>query len=185
MKNSYLTGYMPLLSILLFSLSLSMFGQTLIVDLLKQANLYDTMLDIFTKTEINLVVIGGLMVVFTMIFATLKLLANTANELALLFFSKDADGELLKKTRFGAVIFFIGGLLSLISFSSAVGTVIIFLVTAVAYVVYFVYKLSPHITTPQMIGIIVFEAIFWIFFGLLLALIFMKLYNGLLASIPL
>lgn len=143
------------------------------------------MLDIFTKTEVNLVVIGGLMVVFTMIFATLKLLANTANELALLFFSKDAEGELLKKTRFGAVIYFLGGLVSLVSFSSAVGTIIIFLVTSVVYVVYFVYKLSPHISTPQMIGIIVFEAVFWIFFGLLLALIFMKVYNGLLAALPL
>lgn len=143
------------------------------------------MLDIFTKTEVNLVVIGGLMVVFTMIFATLKLLANTANELALLFFSKDAEGELLKKTRFGAVIYFLGGLVSLVSFSSALGTIIIFLVTSVVYVVYFVYKLSPHISTPQMIGIIVFEAVFWIFFGLLLALIFMKLYNGLLAALPL
>lgn len=185
MKNSYLTGYMPLLSILLFSLSLSMFGQAFIVDMLKKANLYNTMLDIFTKTEVNLVVIGGLMVVFTMIFATLKLLANTANELALLFFSKDAEGELLKKTRFGAVIYFLGGLVSLVSFSSAVGTIIIFLVTSVVYVVYFVYKLSPHISTPQMIGIIVFEAVFWIFFGLLLALIFMKVYNGLLAALPL
>ncbi|OMP67786.1 DUF5366 family protein [Domibacillus epiphyticus] len=185
MKNSYLTGYMPLLAILLFSLSLAIYAQTLVVDLLKKANLYTGMLDFFTKTEMNLVVIGGLMVVFTMIFATLKLLANTANELALLFFSKDTEGELLKKARFGAVIFFIGGLISLISFSSAAGIIIIFLVTAMAYIVYFVYKISPHITTPQMIGIIVFEALFWIFFGLLLALILMKLYNGILASLPL
>lgn len=185
MKNTYLTGYMPLLAILLFSLSLAMYGQALVVDVLQKANLYSGMLDFFTKTEMNLVVIGGLMLVFTMIFATLKLLANTANELALLFFSKDTEGELIKKTRFGAVIFFIGGLVSLISFSSAIGILIIFLVTAMAYIVYFVYKLSTHITTPQMIGVIVFEALFWIFFGLLLALIVMKLYNGILASLPL
>ncbi len=185
MKNSYLTGYMPLLSILLFSLSLSMYGQAFFVDMLKKANLYSTMLDIFTKTEINLVVIGGLMVLFTMIFATLKLLANTANEMALLFFSKDSNGELLNKTRFGVVIYFIGGLISLISFSSAIGTILIFLAASIVYVFYFVYKISPHITTAQIIGIIVFIASFWIFFGLLLALIFMKLYNGLLAAIPL
>lgn len=185
MKNTYLTGYMPLLAILLFSLSLAMYGQALVVEVLQKANLYSGMLDFFTKTEMNLVVIGGLMIIFTMSFATLKLLANTANELALLFFSKDTEGELLKKTRFGAVIFFIGGLVSLISFSSAAGILIIFLVTAMAYIVYFVYRLSPHITTPQMIGIIVFEALFWMFFGLLHVLIIMKLYNGILASMPL
>lgn len=185
MKNSYLTGYMPLLSILLFSLSFAMYGQTLITDVLKKANLYTSMLDIFTTSEMNLFVIGGLMAVFVMLLATLKLLANTANELALLFFSKDTEGELLTKTRFGAVIFFIGSLISLISFSSAVGIIIIFILTALAYMIYFVYRISPHINTFQIIGIIVFEVLFWLVLGLLLALLLLKVYNSLIAAIPL
>ncbi|HZG71837.1 MAG TPA: DUF5366 family protein, partial [Chondromyces sp.] len=100
-KNTYLTGYLPFVSILLFSLSLSIFIQSVAINLLKKVGLYAGVLELFTETELKLAVILAMTVLFFMVFSALKVLADTVNELSLLFFSKDSEGELLKKVRTG------------------------------------------------------------------------------------
>ncbi|MFK2826533.1 DUF5366 family protein [Bacillus sp. B190/17] len=185
MKNTYLTGYLPLIAILLFSLSLALFTQGLVISLFKQVGLYTDVLELFTETELNLAIIFSLLVLFFFVIAGLKVVANTVNELSLLFFSKDTEGELLKAIRNGSIIFFVGGLISLISFSSLTGILIIFLLTAIGYLIFFVYKTSPSLSMANLIGIITFQIVSWSALGMTLALIGMKVYNGLLASLPL
>ncbi|MBM7648507.1 small-conductance mechanosensitive channel [Bacillus ectoiniformans] len=184
MKNTYLTGYLPFVAILLFGLSLSLYTQGLVLGLFKKVGLYNSMLEVFTETEMKLTIVAALMLLFFMIFATLKVIANTINELSLLFFSKDTEGDLLKKVRSGSIVFFAGGLLSLISFSSAVGIITIFLLTTIGYFIYFVFKISPDLTTANIVGIIAFQVVFWAALGTLLALFVMKIYNGALSSMP-
>lgn len=185
MKNTYLTGYLPLVAILLFSLSFALFVQGLIISLFKQVGLYTEMLELFTETEVNLVITLSLMVLFFFLISGLKVIANTVNELSLLFFSKDTEGELLKVVRNGSIIFFVGGLLSLISFSSIVGIIAIFFLTAVGYLVFFVYKTSASLSIANLVGVITFQVVSWSTLGILLALFGMKVYNGLLGSLPL
>ncbi|WP_100332132.1 DUF5366 family protein [Bacillus xiapuensis] len=185
MKNTYLTGYLPVVSMLLFSLSLSMFTQKIMISLFKKVSLYNGMLEIFTETEVKLTIILALMLLFFMILSTLKVIADTVNQLSLLFFSKDTTGELLLKTRSSSIIFFIGGLLSLISFSSLYGILLIFLVTAVSYFIYSVYRMAANLSTANLIGMISFQVAVWAFFSTMFALAGLKVYNSLLGNLPL
>ncbi len=185
MKNTYLIGYLPVVAMLLFSLSLSMFTQKMIVSLFKKVSLYNSLLEMFTETEVKLTITLALMLLFFMILATLKVMADTVNQLSLLFFSKDTTGDLLLKTRSSSIIFFIGGLISLISFSSLTGILIIFFVTAIGYFVYFVYKIAPDLSIANLIGMISFQVAIWAFFMTMFALVGLKVYNSLLGSLPL
>ena len=184
-KNTYLTGYLPFVSILLFSLSLSIFIQSVAINLLKKVGLYAGVLELFTETELKLAVILAMTVLFFMVFSALKVLADTVNELSLLFFSKDSEGELLKKVRTGSLIFLGGGLLSLLSFSSLIGIIAIFLLTTIGYLIYFAYKLSPSLTTANLIGLVVFQVVVWLAIGTTILLVGMKIYNSLMTSLPL
>ncbi|MGM7634085.1 DUF5366 family protein [Bacillus sp. Hm123] len=185
MKNTYLIGYLPVVAMLLFSLSLAMFTQKMIVGLFKKVSLYNSLLEMFTETEVKLTITLGLMLLFFMILATLKVMAETVNQLSLLFFSKDTTGDLLLKARSSSIIFFIGGLISLISFSSLAGILIIFSVTAISYFVYFVYKIAPDLSVANLIGMISFQVAIWAFFTTMFALAGLKVYNSLLGSLPL
>lgn len=86
MKNTYFTSYFPLLAILLFSLSLSIRVEMTVIELLKNAGIYEGMKEFFSDGGIQLALIVLLLVLFFMVFAALKLIANTINELSLLFF---------------------------------------------------------------------------------------------------
>src|SRR5690554_6258845 len=108
MKNIYLTSYFPLLSIILFSLSLSFRIEMLLLDFLKASGLYEGMREFFSDTGIKLALLILLLAIFFMVFAALKLIADTLNEISLLFFSKDLSGEALTKIRGGSFIYFIG-----------------------------------------------------------------------------
>ncbi|WP_203363158.1 DUF5366 family protein [Bacillus sp. REN10] len=185
MKNTYLIGYLPVVAMLLFSLSLSMFTQKIIIGLFKKVSLYNSLLEMFTETEVKLTITLALMLLFFMILATFKVIADTVNQLSLLFFSKDTTGELLLKTRTSSIVFFVGGLLSLISFSSLTGILIIFVITAIGYFVYFVYKIAPDLSVANLVGMISFQVAVWAFFTTMFALGGLKVYNGLLGNLPL
>jgi hypothetical protein len=184
MKNTYLTGYLPLLSIILFSLSFSVYSEGLVVEGLKRIKLYDGMLEFITEVEMKLAILIVLFVVFFMLFAALKLIAETINELALLFFSKDAEGDILKAVRSGSIAYFIGGGLSIISLKFILGLGVIFLLTTIIYFIYFVYKISPSLSTQGLVGVIFFEVVIWSVMILSMGFIMLKLYNSLLGSLP-
>ncbi|MBS4190728.1 YufK family protein [Bacillus sp. FJAT-49705] len=184
MKNTYFTSYFPLLSIILFSLSLSIKVEKILLDFLKENGIYVGMLEFFSEGGIKLSLLVLLLLIFFMVFAALKLIANTINELSLLFFSKDAEGENLKQIRSGAAIYFIGSALSLISMNSFIGIGIIFVATTVVYFMYFVYKVSNSLSVMGLIGIIFFQVLIWstLITGVIYLVI--KVYNSIMASLP-
>lgn len=184
MKNTYLTSYFPLLSILLFSLSLSIRVEMSLIELLKNAGIYDGMKEFFSDGGIKLALLVLLLIMFFMVFAALKLIADTINELSLLFFSKDSEGESLKQIRAGSMIYFIGSALSLLSLYSFLGIGAIFASATAIYFIYFVFKISHSMTIGGTIGVIFFQVVIWS--SLLTGVFYLavKVYNSIMASLP-
>lgn len=184
MKNTYLTSYFPLLSIIVFSLSLGIRFEITILSFLKTIGVYEGMLEFFSEQGIKLALLFLLVVVFFMVFAALKLIADTIHGLSLLFFSKDLEGDSLKNVRGGSLIYFIGAVLSLFSVHSFLGIGIIFFATTMIYFIYFVYKVSNELSLLGVFGLIFFQIIVWS--TLLLGVIYLaiKLYNSFIASLP-
>ncbi len=184
MKNTYLTGYLPLFSILLFSLTFSVYGVEIFVDLFKKIGVYPGMREFLSDMELKLTILVLLMVVCFMVFAALKLIAETINEVAMLFFSKDSEGNLLTKVRSGSLIFFIGSLVSVVSLKSFLGLLLIFVLTSFAYFIFFVYKISPSLSRLGTIGVVGFQLFSWSSLFVTIIFVFLKLYNGVMASLP-
>lgn len=184
MRNTYLTSYFPLLSILLFSLSISIRVEMTLIELLKNAGIYEGMKEFFSDGGIKLALLALLLVLFFMVFAALKLIADTINELSLLFFSKDSEGENLKQIRAGSIIYFIGGALSLLSLYSFLGIGAILAGATVIYFIYFVFKISSSMTFAGVIGVIFFQVVIWS--SLLTGVFYLaiKVYNSMIASLP-
>ena len=184
MKNTYLTGYLPLFSILMFSLSFSVYGVGRSVEFFKGIGVYTGMREFLSDIQLKFFILILLMIVFFMVFAALKLIAETINELSLLFFSRDQEGKALQQVRSGSVVYFVGSLLTVASLRSFIGLVVIFVLTSIFYFVYFVLKTSSTLSTVGTIGVIMFEVIIW---SVLLSSVFfviIRLYNGLMASLP-
>jgi uncharacterized paraquat-inducible protein A len=184
MKNTYLIGYFPLIAIVLFSLSFAVYGQMNVLHLLKNIGIYDGMLEFFSDTGIKLALLIVIFLVCFMLFAALKLISDTIIELSLLFFSQDSVGEDLKNIRKGAMIYFIGGAVSLVSVNSILGLAAIFLGTSFIAFIYLVYKVSPSLSTSGLIGLIFFLTFIWSALLLVVAYIAIKLYNSIISSLP-
>lgn len=184
MKNTYLTSYFPLLSIILFSLSFSIQVEMVLLELLKNAGIYEGMLEFFSDTGIKMALLILLLVLFFMVFAALKLIADTINELSLLFFSKESEGDSLKQIRTGSVIYFIGGALSLISIFSILGIVAILVGATVIYFIYFVFKISSSMSIVGVTGVIFFQVVLWSTLLIGIFYLAVKVYNSLMASLP-
>jgi hypothetical protein len=165
-------------------LTFSVYGVEVLVDLFKKIGVYPGMREFLSDLELKFILLIFLMIVCFMVFAALKLIAETINEVSLLFFSQDNEGEILHTVRSGSMVYFIGALVSVASLKCFLGLLIIFLVTSIAYFVYFIYKISPSLTKPGLFGIIFFQVITWSSLFLIVFLVVLKLYTGLLASLP-
>lgn len=184
MRNTYFMSYFPLLSIILFSLSLSIKVEKVLLAFLRKSGIYVGMREFFSDGGIKLSLLVLLMLLFFMVFAALKLIADTINELSLLFFSKDSEGDSLKQIRNGAVIFFIGSAASLISMNSFIGIGLIFVITVTVYFLYFVYKVSSSLSYSGIMGLIFFQVLFWSTFICGILYLAIKVYNSIIASLP-
>lgn len=184
MRNPYVFGYLPFVTIVLFSLTFGVYtvGQSII--LFNEIGLYTGMREFLTDIQLRvfLLVISSLL--YFMIFAALKVIAETIHETAMLLFSKDVEGLSYSKARGGNVIYFFGALSTVAGIHSIKILGAIFLVTTIIYFIYVVSKLSRFMTTMSTIGLLFFEIIVW---GVLISVvvyIILKLYNGLIASLP-
>lgn len=184
MKNIYLHSYFPLLSIVLFSLAISFRVEMLLIQFLQRTGLYDGMGEFFSETGIKIALLLLLFAIFFMLFAALKLIADTLNELSLLFFSKDSRGEALTQVKGGSFIFFLGGIFSLFSLHSVWGIGILFFLTTITYFIYFVYKVSSHLSIVGLIGLVFFQVMTWATLIVGFGYIVMKVYNSIIASLP-
>ncbi|OIU66887.1 DUF5366 family protein [Rossellomorea aquimaris] len=184
MKNTYLTSYLPLFAILLFSLTFSVYGVDVLVNLFKKIGVYPGMREFLSDIQLKFVLLIMLMIVFFMVFAALKLIAETINGVSMLFFSKDSEGQLYNRVRSGSMIYFIGGLVSSVSMKSFMGLVVIFTATSIVYFVYFVYKISVTVSKAGIIGVISLQLFTWSSLFMTVFLVILKLYNGVMASLP-
>ncbi|CAM5218771.1 Membrane protein YufK OS=Ureibacillus acetophenoni OX=614649 GN=SAMN05877842_109129 PE=4 SV=1 [Ureibacillus acetophenoni] len=184
MKNPYLYSYLPLFTIILFSLSFGIFAVNQLLPFLSSIGVYSGMREFLSDIELRVFLLIILSLCFFMLFSALKLIGQTIHEVGMLFFSKDKIGETISVARGGYVIFFFGSLLSVIGIQSVSILMAIFAITVFIYFIYTIYKMSKFMTMVGMLGLIIFEILFWSIFVSLLLYILLKLYNGVLASLP-
>ncbi|MEW4327553.1 DUF5366 family protein [Rossellomorea marisflavi] len=184
MKNTYLTSYLPILSILLFSLTFSVYGVGVFETLSKKIGVYAGMSEFLSEMQLKLAILVLLMMVFFMILSALKLIAETINGISMLFFSVDSEGELYNKVRPGSMIYSIGGLVSVLSLQSFKGLIAIFVLTSAVYFFYFVNKISSSLTKVGLLGVVTMQLFSWAALILTIFFVLIKLYNGLMASLP-
>lgn len=184
MKNTYITSHFPLISIILYSTSLSIYTEMELIKQLKNLGIYEGMLEFFSENGIKLSLFVLLALLFFMVFSALKLIADTVIGLSLLFFSKDAEGRFLNKFRTGSSFYLISGALSLLSVQHILGIAGLFAGTTLIYFIYFVYKVSASLSLAGLIGMVFYHVIFWFTFFLGIVYLGVKLYNSFLASLP-
>ncbi|WP_391116617.1 DUF5366 family protein [Psychrobacillus sp. L3] len=184
MKNPYVFGFLPLITILLFSLSVSIFTMNKVLDLFKVIGVYSGMREFLSDLELKIFLLIIFTLIYFMLFSALKLIAETIHELGMLFFSKDLEGKTISQARGGYVIFFVGAVISAIGFQSLPILLLVFLSTAFIYFVYVVYKLSSSMSLLGTVGLIMFEILVWSLFLALVIYVIIKLYNGVMASLP-
>lgn len=184
MKNPYLYGYLPLFSILLFSLTFGMYvvGQSL--DFLTSIGVYSGMREFLTDIELRVLLLIVFTLCFFMIFSALKLIGETIHEVGMLLFTKESSSEMISATRGGYVIVFFGSLISVIGVQNYILLIGVFVLTILVYFIYNVYKLSQFLSFSGTVGLIFFEILAWAIFLTLIVFALLKLYNGLLASLP-
>lgn len=183
MKNPYLYGYLPLITILLFSMTFGIFVVTESLTLFKAIGVYSGMREFLSDIEIRVLLLIIVSLIFFMLFSALKLIGETIHEIGLLFFLKNS-GEMVSNTRGGYVIFFFGAVASVFGIQSIIVLILVFLLTTICYFIYVIYKLSFSMSTGGMIGMIFFEILVWVILCALILYAVLKLYNGILASLP-
>lgn len=184
MKNPYVFGFLPLITIVLFSLSFALFTMNKVIELFKVIGVYSGMREFLSDVELKLFLLILLALIYFMVFSALKLIAETIHEIGMLFFSKDYEGKTMAQARGGFVIFFVGAIISAVGFQSIHLLLMIFLLTTFIYFVYVVYKLSSSMSLIGTLGLVMFEIIVWSLFMALVIYIIIKLYNGIVASLP-
>ncbi|MFS0576553.1 YufK family protein [Sporosarcina sp. 179-K 3D1 HS] len=184
MKNPYLFGYLPFVTISLFSLTFGVYAVSTSIGLFKEIGLYAGMREFLTDMQLRIFLLVVYALLFFMLFSALKLIAQTIHETAMLFFSKDPEGISYSEARGGNVIYFFGSLASAGGIHSIKLLAGIFLLTTFIYFVFTVYKLSKFMTVTSTIGLLVFEITIWSVFLSIIIYILLRLYNGLIASLP-
>lgn len=184
MKNPYFYGYLPLFAIMLYSLTFGIYTVGKSIELFRLIGVYAGMREFLTDFELRVLLLFIFGLCYFMLFSTLKLISETIHELGMLFFSKDQEGETIKVARGGYVIFFVGGVLSVFGIQSFQVLITIFLITVVICFIYVIYKVSLFMSFGGMIGLLFFEILFWSLFVTFVFYACLKLYNGILASLP-
>ena len=184
MKNPYIYGYLPFVTIVLFSLTFGVYTVGLSVELFKEIGLYAGMREFLTDIQLRMFLLVIYALLFFMVFSALKLIAETIHETAMLFFSKDVQGESYSEAKGGNVIYFFGALVSVVGIQSIKILAAIFLITTLVYFIYTVYKLSKFMTVFSTIGLMFFEILVWSAIVFSIIYILLKLYNGVIASLP-
>ncbi|RNA68469.1 DUF5366 family protein [Alteribacter keqinensis] len=184
MKNTYLTSHFPLISIVLFSLTLALYSERVIVSLLQEVGIYSGMVEVFSERGIQISLLFVLLFYFFMLFSALKLIADTVNEVSLLFFSRDREGSDLQKIRGGVWVFLIGSIIAvLLSFNIWYSTAAFFL-ACLGYFIFFVYRLGDSLSSASLVGMVFFHIFFWLTLTASVSYATLKLYNTIIASLP-
>jgi hypothetical protein len=85
----------------------------------------------------------------------------------------------------GSVFYLGSGLLSLACIQRPLFILIVFIVATLAYFIFIVYKIQETLSAYSLVGFILFELVFWFAFIMGIFYIIIKLYNSIMASLPL
>ncbi|PRO64726.1 DUF5366 family protein [Alkalicoccus urumqiensis] len=185
MKNAYVTSHFPLISICLFSLGFSMYAEQVVSSYLQELGLYAGMVEFFSAQEITLTLMIVLWLFCFMLFAALKLIADTVNEVSLLFFSREGQGTEIQQVRAGTWIFLTASIIAVIGWIYdpwvSIGA---FLSACAIYFIYFLYKVSDSMGAFSLIGMVLFHLFFWAAFLTGTSYVLLRLYAALTASLP-
>ncbi|MEK5233017.1 DUF5366 family protein [Lysinibacillus sp. FSL K6-0232] len=184
MRNPYIYGYLPLITILLFSLTFGMYAVGKSLQVFQAIGVYSGMREFLSDFELRVFLLIVFAIAFFMVFSALKLVGETIHELGMLFFSKDSDGATVHQARGGYIILFIGAMCSAFAIQFIYVLVGIFILTIFAYFIYLIYKMSHFMSMGSTIGLLVFELFMWAILLTLVIYVILKLYNGILASLP-
>ncbi|WP_042352174.1 DUF5366 family protein [Bacillus massiliigorillae] len=184
MRSTYFTGYFPLISIILFSLSYAIYSEGQAMEVLKTMGLYGGLLEFFSDTGIKLTLLFILFLLFFMMFSALKLIADTLLQISLLLFSKEISGDSLKSVRVGSIIYLIGSGVSIFCNISFAAITLVFFITSMIAFTYFIYKASAYLSSAGLMGMIFFHTFVWCSLIAVVGYSVLKLYNSLLASLP-
>lgn len=184
MKNPYIYGYLPLITIILFSLTFGLYSVTECIVLFKKIGVYGGVSEFLSEIQLRVFLLILIASIYFMIFSALKLIGETIHEMGMLFFSKNVNGESLMALRGGNVIFFFGALFSAAGISNIYILAGIFALTIFVYFVFIIYKISVHVSFGASVGVMLFEIIIWFVLLTLIVYAFFKLYNGIVSSLP-
>ncbi|MGE7112415.1 DUF5366 family protein [Lysinibacillus sp. NPDC047702] len=184
MRNPYIYGYLPLITILLFSLTFGMYAVGESLQIFRSIGVYSGMREFLSDFELRVFLLIVFAMIFFMVFSALKLVGETIHELGMLFFSKDQDGATVSQARGGFIILFVGAICSAFAIQFIYVLVGIFVLTIFIYFIYLIYKMSHFMSMGGTIGLLVFELFMWTILLSLLVYVVLKLYNGILASLP-
>lgn len=184
MKNPYIYGYLPLITILLFSLTFGMHAVGESLRLFQSIGVYSGMREFLSDVELRMLLLIVFVMMFFMVFSALKLIGETIHELGMLFFSKDNEGQTMSQARGGYVVLVIGAMCTAFSIQSLLLLLGLFMVTMAVYFVFVMYKMSHFLSIGETVGLLVFELLAWLLLIALIVYVVLKLYNGILASLP-
>ncbi|KUF30152.1 MULTISPECIES: DUF5366 family protein [Lysinibacillus] len=184
MRNPYIYGYLPLITILLFSLTFGMYAVGESLQIFQAIGVYSGMREFLSDFELRVFLLIVFAIVFFMLFSALKLVGETIHELGMLFFSKDHDGATVSQARGGYIILFIGAMCSAFAIQFIYVLIGIFIITVFTYFIYLIYKMSHFMSMGGTIGLLIFELFMWTILLTLIIYVVLKLYNGILASLP-
>ncbi|MCF6136113.1 DUF5366 family protein [Pseudalkalibacillus berkeleyi] len=182
-KNTYLTGYFPLFSIIIFSAAFGYYGESYLIVQLKRLGIYRGMTELFSEVQVQMAMWFICTLLFFMLFAALKLISDTLFELSLFFFSKESEGDTLNRVRSGTLIFLLGSLGSIFLIKTTILLPSLFLLSCFIYFFYFVYKASAALTTSGMFGLIFMHLLFWVCFVMGVVYSVLKVYEALMSGL--
>lgn len=184
MKNKYIMSYVPLLSIVLFSMALGIYLSFFFIDLFQSLGIYEGLRLFFSARELTITLFLLLSFFFFMLFAALKLIGDTLMGISLFLFSKDQLEDETEKVHKGTVIFLAGGFVSLIVSQSLLWIVLAIFITACIYFIYVVYEMHGLFKPLSLVGFIFFHILTWAIFVSGIIYLSLTFYNSMLKSLP-
>lgn len=184
MKNPYLFGFLPLITILLFSMTFGLFAVNESLVLFKNIGIYAAMSEFLSDVELRIFLFICFVVLFFMIFSAIKLVGESVHTVGMLFFAKVNEENPPQESKVLYSILLIGAAISVVGINSFPLLIIIAVSTLVIYFIATMVRLTEYLGFGSVIGLLVFEFAMWTLLVVTLAYVLVKLYNSLLSSLP-
>ncbi|ODG90379.1 MULTISPECIES: DUF5366 family protein [Bacillaceae] len=161
MKNIYYTGFNALLSIIMFTVAITLNFFQMTINFLSVSGILQPLTDLLPEKEIRILTFLGIAFLFYLVLSGFKLISDMIWQFALLLFSKDNEGIDLLATKKYSFVFLIGGLIAIFLNKSLVYIAIILIVSVIAFFILFLIKQRSNYTIVGVIGFIMIQLIIW------------------------